>query len=29
MEVQTDFRDLLEVFNKHQVEFLLVGGYAL
>ena len=29
MEVQTDYRDLLELFNKHQVEFLLVGGYAL
>jgi hypothetical protein len=29
MEVQPDFRDLLELFNKHQVEFLLVGGYAL
>jgi hypothetical protein len=29
MEVQSDFRDLLELFNKHQVEFLLVGGYAL
>lgn len=29
MEVQSDFRDLLELFNKRQVEFLLVGGYAL
>jgi len=29
MEVQTDFRDLLELFNSHQVEFMLVGGYAL
>jgi hypothetical protein len=29
MEVQPDFRDLLELLNKHQVEFLLVGGYAL
>ncbi len=29
MEVQPDFRELLELFNKHQVEFLLVGGYAL
>jgi len=29
MEVQSDFRDLLELFNKHHVEFLLVGGYAL
>lgn len=29
MEVQPDFRELLELFNKHQVEFMLVGGYAL
>ncbi len=29
MEVQPDFRDLLELFNKHQVEFMMVGGYAL
>ncbi len=29
MEVQQDFRDLLELFNKHQVEFLVVGDYAL
>jgi hypothetical protein len=29
MEVQPDFRDLLELFNKHRVELLLVGGYAL
>jgi hypothetical protein len=29
MEVQPDFRDLLELFNEHQVEFMLVGGYAL
>lgn len=29
MEVQPDFRDLLELFNRHQVEYLLVGGYAL
>ena len=29
MEVQPDFRDLLELLNKHQVEFMLVGGYAL
>ncbi|MEW6219622.1 MAG: hypothetical protein AB1634_08845 [Thermodesulfobacteriota bacterium] len=29
MEVQPDFRDLLALFNKHQVEFMLVGGYAL
>jgi len=29
MEVQPDFRDLLELLNEHQVEFMLVGGYAL
>ncbi len=29
MEVQQDFRDLLELFNKHQVEFIIVGAYAL
>jgi len=29
MEVQQDFRDLLALFNAHNVEFLIVGGYAL
>jgi len=29
MEVQTDFRDLLALFNEHEVAFLVVGGYAL
>jgi hypothetical protein len=29
MEVQSDFRDLLASFNKHKVEYLIVGGYAL
>ncbi len=29
MEVQTDFRDLLALFNKHDVEYLIVGGYAM
>ncbi len=29
MEVQTDFRDVLALFRKHEVEFLLVGAYAL
>ncbi len=29
MEVQSDFRDLLALFNKHKVEYLVVGGYAL
>ena len=29
MEVQQDFRDLLELFNKHKVDFIIVGVYAL
>ena len=29
MEVQPDFRDLLELLNEHKVEYLIVGGYAL
>ena len=29
MEVQKDFKELLELFNAHHVEFLIVGGYAL
>jgi hypothetical protein len=29
MEVQKDFRELLELFNKHKVEYVIVGGYAL
>jgi hypothetical protein len=29
MEVQPDFRDLLELLNEHEVEYLIVGGYAL
>jgi hypothetical protein len=29
MEVQPDFRDLLELFNEFEVEFLIIGGYAL
>ena len=29
MEVQQDFKELLESFNAHQVEYLIVGGYAL
>ncbi|MEI6565022.1 MAG: nucleotidyl transferase AbiEii/AbiGii toxin family protein [bacterium] len=29
MEIQPDFRDLLKLFNDHEVEFLVVGGYAL
>lgn len=29
MEVQPDFRDLLELFNVHNVDYMIVGGYAL
>ena len=29
MEVQPDFKDLLELFNAQKVEYLIVGGYAL
>jgi Nucleotidyl transferase of unknown function (DUF2204) len=29
MEVQKDFRELLELFNEHKVGYLIVGGYAL
>jgi len=29
MEVQKDFRDLLELLNAHKVEYLIVGAYAL
>ncbi len=29
MEVQTDLRDLLALFNKHDVEYLIVGDYAM
>lgn len=29
MEVQKDFRELLELFNKHNIEYMIVGGYAL
>lgn len=29
MEVQPDFKELLALFNKHAVEYLIVGGYAL
>ena len=29
MEVQQDFRDLLELFNAHKVEYMIVGAYAL
>lgn len=29
MEVQQDFRELLELFNKHKVDYIIVGAYAL
>jgi hypothetical protein len=29
MEPQADFKDLLALFNKHKVEYLIVGAYAL
>jgi len=29
MEVQPDFKDLLELFNAHKVKYMIVGGYAL
>ena len=29
MEIHNDFKGLLELFNKHGVEYLIVGGYAL
>ena len=29
MEIRNDFKELLELFNKHEVEYLVVGGYAL
>ena len=29
MEVQQDFRDLLALFDAHEVEYLIVGAYAL
>lgn len=29
MDIQPDFKELLESFNKHHVEYMIVGGYAL
>jgi len=29
MELQSDFRDLLALFNERRVEYVIVGGYAL
>jgi hypothetical protein len=29
MEVQKDFKELLELLNKHKVKYVIVGAYAL
>lgn len=29
MEIQKDFRELLELFNAHNIDYVIVGGYAL
>lgn len=29
MEIQQDYKELLELFNAHKVEYLIVGGFAL
>ena len=29
MEIQTDFKELLELLNTYNVEYMIVGGYAL
>ncbi len=29
MEPQSDFKELLGLFNKHKVEYIIVGAYAL
>jgi hypothetical protein len=29
MEIQKDFKELLELFNAQKVEYVIVGGYAL
>jgi hypothetical protein len=29
MEVQQDFKDVLALFNKHEVDYIIVGAYAL
>jgi len=29
MEVQPDFKELLELFNANKVEYLVIGGLAL
>lgn len=29
MEAQKDFKELLELFNEHKIEYMIVGAYAL
>lgn len=29
MEIQAEFKELLELFTEHKVDFIIVGGYAL
>ncbi|MBI5815113.1 MAG: nucleotidyltransferase [Nitrospinae bacterium] len=29
MDIQADFKELLKSFNAHNVEYMIVGGYAL
>ena len=29
MEMQSDFKELLALFNAHKVDYIIVGGYAL
>ncbi len=29
MEIQEDFKELLELFNAHKVEYLIIGGFAV
>ena len=29
MEIQADFKELLELLNAHQADYIVVGGYAL
>jgi hypothetical protein len=29
MEVQPDFKELFELFNRHKIEYVIVGSYAL
>ncbi|MBP8911125.1 MAG: hypothetical protein KBI32_06450 [Phycisphaerae bacterium] len=29
MDIRNDFKELLELFNRHKAEYIIVGGYAL